>query len=99
MRGAWMDPEGTELATMDRLISLAGTRVLEIGCGSGRLTWALAARARSVVAIDPDWQAIATARRAMPKRLRGRARFEVARGESPPFPDGEFDVAVFSWSL
>jgi len=99
MRGATTDPEGTELATLDRLASLTGKRVLEIGCGSGRLTWRLAERARSVVAIDPDRQEIARARRALPTRLKDRVRFEAGRGESLPFPDGEFDVVVFSWSL
>ncbi|MGQ0550749.1 MAG: class I SAM-dependent methyltransferase [Armatimonadota bacterium] len=99
MRGARMDPEGIELATLDRLVSLAGKRVLEIGCGDGRLTRPLAERARSVVAIDPERLDIARARRALPTRLKGRVDFEVASGESLPFPDEAFDVAVFSWSL
>lgn len=99
MRGARMDPEGMELATLDRLVSLAGKRVLEIGCGDGRLTRSLAERARSIVAIDPDRLEIARARRSLPARLRSRVDFEVASGESLPFPDREFDVAVFSWSL
>lgn len=99
MRGATTDPEGTELATLDRLVSLTGKRVLEVGCGSGRLTWSLAERARSVVAIDPDRLEIAKARRAMSRRLKNRVRFEVGQGESLPFPDEEFDAVVFSWSL
>lgn len=99
MRGATTDPEGKELATLDRLVSLTGKRVLEVGCGSGRLTWSLAERARSVVAIDPDRLDIASARRALPRRLKSRVRFQVGEGESLPFPDENFDVVVFSWSL
>ncbi|HET8679458.1 MAG TPA: class I SAM-dependent methyltransferase [bacterium] len=99
MRGATTDPEGTELATLDRLVSLTGKRVLEVGCGSGRLTWSLAERARSVDAIDPDRLDIARARRELPGRLTKRVRFEVGRAESLPFHDEEFDAVVFSWSL
>ncbi len=99
MREAETDPEGTELAALDRLVSLSRKRVLEIGCGDGRLTWGLAERAGSVVAIDPDRQEITRARRALPRGLRDRVRFEVGWGESLRFLDGEFDVVVFSWSL
>jgi ubiquinone/menaquinone biosynthesis C-methylase UbiE len=73
--------------------------VIEIGCGDGRLTWVLAERARKVIAIDPKRSDIAAARRVMPGRLKGRVRFDVAQAENLPFRDGEFNVAVFSWSL
>lgn len=99
MRGVQQDPEGTELATLDRLVSLAGKRVLEIGCGDGRLTFPLAERAASVVAIDPDRKAIARARRTIPRDLRDKIRLQVGRGQALSFPDEAFDVAYFSWSL
>jgi ubiquinone/menaquinone biosynthesis C-methylase UbiE len=99
MRGIKMDPEGVELATLDRLLPLSGKRLLEVGCGDGRLTWALAERAADVVAMDPDRRAIAAARRALPRRLRKRVRFDVGQAESLPYPDGAFDAVVFSWSL
>lgn len=99
MRGARMDPEGTELATLDRLVSFSGRRVLEIGCGDGRLTVSLAERARHVLAIDPDGRAIGRARRAVPRHLKDRVRFEVGQAESHELPAEGFDVALFSWSL
>lgn len=99
MRGVQKDPEGRELATLDRLVSLAGTRVLEIGCGDGRLTWSLAEQARHVLAIDPDRQAIARARRSVPKPLKDHVRFAVGQAETFRLPEGDFDAAVFSWSL
>jgi len=94
-----MDPEGVELAALDRLLPLTGKRLLEIGCGDGRLTGALAKRAASLVAMDPDRRGVAQARRSLPARLRGRVRFDVGRAESLPYPDGAFDAAIFSWSL
>jgi ubiquinone/menaquinone biosynthesis C-methylase UbiE len=99
MLGIKMDPEGVELAVLDRLLPLKGRRLLEIGCGDGRLTWALAERAAAVVAIDPDGRAVARARRTLPRRVRGRVRFEVGHAETLPYPDGAFDTAIFSWSL
>ncbi len=99
MRGIQRDPEGRELVTLDRLVSMAGMRVLEIGCGDGRLTWNLAKRANRLLGIDPDRQAIAIARRGLPKRLKDRVHFDVGQAETHPFPDGGFEVAVFSWSL
>ena len=99
MRGVTMDPEGVELATLDRLLPLTGKRLLEIGCGDGRLTIAFAKRAASVVAIDPDRRAVAKARRTLPRGLRGRVRFDVGRAESLPYADGAFDAAIFSWAL
>ena len=99
MRGLKLDPEGNEVTALDWAVSLKDKRVLEIGCGDGRLTWALAGRARAVVAIDPKSEAVRAARRAMPHRLKGQVRFQVARAEDLPFHDGEFSAVVFSWSL
>lgn len=99
MRGVKTDPEGVELAALDRLLPLAGKRLLEIGCGDGRLTWSLAERAASVVALDPDRRAIAEARHTLPARLRRRVQFEVGQAESLPYTDGAFDAVLFSWSM
>ena len=99
MRGIRMDPEGVELAALDRLLPLSGKRLLEIGCGDGRLTRALAERAASVVAIDPNRRAIVKARRTLPVRRRAHVRFDVGRAESLPYADGAFDAAIFSWAL
>lgn len=99
MRGAEMDPEGTELATLDRLVSFSGKRVLEIGCGDGRLTVSLAERAQHVFAIDPERRSVARARRVVPRHLKDRVHFDVGQGESHELPAEGFDVALFSWSL
>jgi len=51
-----LDPEGHETAALDQLLpDLRGRRVLEVGCGEGRLTCRYADRAGSVLAIDPDF--------------------------------------------
>ena len=74
----------------------AGDRVLDVGCGSGRLTLAAqgwAGEHGEAVGIDPSPEMIQIARRnAEGSRL--KAKFEVGVAESLPFPDGSFDVAL-----
>jgi hypothetical protein len=49
------DPEGNEAAALASSgVSFMSRRVLEIGCGDGRLTKYFARVAASVLAIDPD---------------------------------------------
>jgi len=93
------DPEGREIEVLGRLAGLDAADVLEVGCGSGRLTWRLAARAASVLATDPDTQAVAQARAACPPDLAGRVSFEVADSTCDTLPRARFDRAVLSWSL
>jgi ubiquinone/menaquinone biosynthesis C-methylase UbiE len=99
MRGLRTDPERKEVRMLLRHAPLRGGRVLEIGCGDGRLTRRLAGALRSVVGIDPDGERIARAQRFTPPHHRGKARFEVGSGESLRFADRSFELVLFSWSL
>ena len=94
-----VDPDGVELATMRELVDFSGRRVLEIGCGSGRMTFSYADDAASVLAIDADEELIREALAATPRRLRASVRFEAADGAGIDLPRREFDLALFSWSL
>jgi predicted RNA methylase len=94
-----IDPDGAELAALAELVDFAGLRVLELGCGDGRLTWRYAGPAEEVLGIDPDAGAIAAARASTPPRLRARVRFEIASPVERDVPRGHFDLAFFSWSL
>jgi ubiquinone/menaquinone biosynthesis C-methylase UbiE len=94
-----VDPDGVEIATMRELVDLDGLRVLEIGCGDGRMTFDYAGEAASAFAIDPDEELIQRARAATPARLRRRIRFEAADAAEIELPKRQFDLALFSWSL
>ncbi|HEU0303396.1 MAG TPA: class I SAM-dependent methyltransferase [Gaiellaceae bacterium] len=94
-----VDPDGVELATIRELADLRGARVLDVGCGDGRLSFACASEGSTVYGIDPVAEDIALARRATPRTLRGQVRFDVADAAEAELPEREFDLALFSWSL
>jgi ubiquinone/menaquinone biosynthesis C-methylase UbiE len=93
-----VDPEGVHIAMLRRLGDFRGARVLELGCGDGRLTPAIAGEAASVLAFDPNAEEIENARAALPG-LAGRVEFRVASGQEIELEPRSFDLAVFSWSL
>lgn len=88
------DPEGHEVAALGALVSFASARVLEIGCGDGRLTRRYAPFAASVLAIDPDADAIALLARELPA-VDARA-IGIDRLILPP---QAVDIVLFAWSL
>jgi 16S rRNA A1518/A1519 N6-dimethyltransferase RsmA/KsgA/DIM1 with predicted DNA glycosylase/AP lyase activity len=74
--------------------SFAGLRVIEIGCGDGRLTRGYAHEAAHVIAIDPDADAIAELAADLPG-VDARAI-----GVDALFvPPRSADLVLFAWSL
>ena len=94
-----LDPEGAHLAELRRLANFRGRRVLELGCGDGRLTVGIAADAASVLAFDPDAEAVERARSFLPAELGRRVSYQVASGKELELERLSFDLVVFSWSL
>jgi len=94
-----LDPEDTETNALHDFADFTGKRVLEVGCGEGRLTWRYADRAASVVAIDPKAEDIEIAIEECPDDLRHKIEFHVARLEELDIPAEKFDLALLSWSL
>src|SRR5712692_6539988 len=94
-----LDPEGAHLAALRRLADFRGRRVLELGCGDGRLTVGIATNAASVLAFDPDAEAVERARSFLPAELAERVSYQVASGKEIELERLSFDLALFSWSL
>jgi 16S rRNA A1518/A1519 N6-dimethyltransferase RsmA/KsgA/DIM1 with predicted DNA glycosylase/AP lyase activity len=89
------DPENHELAALSAMVpSFTSRRVLEIGCGDGRLTRQYAGAAASVIAIDPDADAIVALRDELPQV----EAHPIGIGELV-LPAHSVDIALFSWSL
>lgn len=75
---------------------IKGNNVLEIGCGKGRITRDLIDHAYHVMAIDPDGEALAYARKT---NYAANVTFRQTELTCPPFPPRTFDVVLFSLSL
>jgi len=73
---------------VEQEVGLEGFRVLDVGCGTGRLEAALAGRAR-VWGVDAEPRMLEVARRKAPD-----ATFREARAEALPFKDAWFDRIV-----
>jgi ubiquinone/menaquinone biosynthesis C-methylase UbiE len=94
-----LDPEGAHLAALRRLGDFRDRRVLELGCGDGRLTLGIAEEAASVLAFDPDREAVERARQSLPAEFPERVTYLVASGKEIELEPLSFDLVVFSWSL
>ena len=94
-----VDPEGVEVQALAELAPVDGLRVLELGCGDGRLTWWLARSAASVVAVEVDEARLAAARSSIPSDLAEKVELIAASATEVDLPPGEFELALFSWSL
>jgi SAM-dependent methyltransferase len=81
---------GAAVALIDRLIPLAGCRVLDLACGPGRHAAQLAARGARVVGLDLSLPLLARAR----MRTRGAVPMVRADMRQLPFGAGTFDVVV-----
>jgi SAM-dependent methyltransferase len=87
------------IQTFCRAIGSHKKLILELGCGVGHLTYALAAVAATAIGTDISRQALSTARRrARPwsreKGERGRIAFTQMTCTDMAFPDAIFDVVV-----
>ena len=94
-----LDPDGAEARAITDLVRLAGKRVVEVGCGSGRLTRMAAEQAASVYAFDPKEDFVKQARESLPAGLRGRVSFRVHGVEQLDVARRRFDIALCGWSL
>ena len=94
-----LDPEGAHIAALRRLCDFRGKRVLELGCGEGRLTVPIARKAAHVLAFDTDAEAVERARQSLPTELEERVTYRTASGKEIGIERHAFELALFSWSL
>ena len=93
------DPEKNETKYLHKLADFANKRVLEIGCGEGRLTWQYAKETRSTIAIDIDADSLRVATIDRPSDLESKVHFSLAKSELLPFSKETFDMTILAWSF
>lgn len=89
-----IDFENITLKAILRHLEPAGKSVLEIGCGNGRLSSQLSEHVGRLTAVDPDREALLSAK----QRLAG-VDLALVSGEHLAFADKSFDAVVFTLSL
>lgn len=94
-----IDPDEHEIRALRSVGDWRRKQVIEIGCGSGRLTLRLARLGASVQALDPDASLIRAARKSLPRRFAPRVHYHVGQAEHLKAKDEAFDRAVFAWVL
>ena len=93
------DPEQTEVRYLQSFADLKDARILEVGCGDGRLTWRYAQYCRHVMAIDPEPVRLQNALKACPQTLDNTTTFLCSDSQELPFAAQAFDSVILAWSL
>ena len=86
---SWAEPHPEWLVVAERAAIGAGTRVLDVGCGTGAFCAFASARGAFVAGVDLDPDRIAAARARVPA-----GDFAVGSMEQLPWTDGAFDVVT-----
>ena len=93
------DPDLAEPAAISAMADLDGKRIVEVGCGIGRLTGFAAQHASGVYAFDPDPERVAQNEASLARELRDRVRFATHGAEALDVERERFDLALCGWSL
>lgn len=91
-----LDTSSQYIAAIRSRCDLEGRELLEIGCGSGRITRDLAQYARRVIATDPDAFALVKARASV---TTANVEFLQAPTGVPDLPVASFDLVLYTLSL
>lgn len=95
-----IDPEENEIRAFRQIgVDWKNKRVLEIGCGDGRLTVRLARLGANIQAIDTNAESIRAARSNKPDRFADQIRYSVGSAAQLKSKSESFDIVVFAWSL
>jgi 2-polyprenyl-3-methyl-5-hydroxy-6-metoxy-1,4-benzoquinol methylase len=94
-----IDPDFRELEALAEVVDFHGLRVLDVGCGDGRVALRIAGQTGSVLGIEVDGELVETARRNTPASLRNRVEFREGSILELDEPPGRFDLVFFTWSL
>lgn len=90
---------GEDLEWLAREVaSQPGAAVLDVGCGAGHASFAVASSARSVVACDPTESMLAVVREQAEQRGFAHLTTTLGTAEQLAFADAQFDVVISRYS-
>jgi ubiquinone/menaquinone biosynthesis C-methylase UbiE len=87
----------SDIAVLERLVEVSGTRSVDVGCGDGWLARALAAGGSRVTALEISGDLLAAARAAAEEQP--GVDYAIGRAEALPLGDASQDLVVFMRSL
>ena len=83
---------------LDSASVTAGHSVLDVGCGTGNVALAAAARGAAATGVDPSARLVALARERA-ARAGADARFLTGEAGRLPLPDGDFDATLSAFAV
>ncbi|HEX6506450.1 MAG TPA: class I SAM-dependent methyltransferase [Chloroflexota bacterium] len=89
---------GPDLEALVNAVPTDGARILDVGCGAGHTTLAVAARAASVVGVDLTEEMLAQARRLADEHGLQNVTFVRGDAEQLDYQDASFDLVVSRYS-
>ena len=91
------DCDGNLLPAIERVIPLAGARVVEVGAGTGRITRLLVSRGSRVEGFDRSEAMLAVARRRVAEVSGSGWDLRCADARDLPVTSGSADLAIAGW--
>lgn len=93
----YYDPDGKEIKTILSQAQFKGKRVLELGCGTGRLTGKLAKHCKTLVSIDHNEDSVEYCQEKF-KNLKNVAFVHTSVKELKNIPHKEYDIILAGWT-
>jgi SAM-dependent methyltransferase len=91
--------QGEDLKALRRIADgMAKPRVLDLGCGAGHVSFAVAQAAEQVVAYDLSEQMLAVVANGAAERGLANVQVQAGAAEALPFADASFDLVVTRFS-
>jgi ubiquinone/menaquinone biosynthesis C-methylase UbiE len=91
--------QGADLKMLQQIAQrYTAPRILDLGCGAGHVSFAVAPSANQVIAYDLSEQMLAVVAQAAGERQLGNIQTQAGPAEQLPFPDGAFDLVMTRFS-